>query len=60
VGWLLRRCVKCGRYTLNKEKCPYCGGMVRTPHPPKFSPENRYAKYRRMLRRMTEGEKHGD
>jgi len=34
--------------------------MVRTPHPPKFSPENKYAKYRRMLRRMTEGEKHSD
>ncbi len=48
--WLLRKCVKCGRYTLKKDKCPYCGGNVKIPHPAKFSPDDKYAKYRRMLR----------
>ena len=52
----MRKCTSCGRYTLNKEKCPYCGGEVRIPHPPKFSPEDRYAKYRRMLRRIERNE----
>ncbi|HDI42536.1 MAG TPA: RNA-protein complex protein Nop10 [Candidatus Bathyarchaeota archaeon] len=56
MRWLLRKCTSCGRYTLNKEKCPYCGGEVRIPHPPKFSPEDRYAKYRRMLRRIERNE----
>ncbi len=49
---LLRKCVKCGRYTLNQDKCPFCGSEVRNPHPPKFSPEDRYGKYRRMWRKL--------
>jgi H/ACA ribonucleoprotein complex subunit 3 len=48
--WLLRKCVQCGGYTLNVEKCPYCGGSVRVPHPARFSPQDKYAKYRRALR----------
>lgn len=48
--WLLRKCVQCGKYTLSQEKCPYCGGQVRVPHPAKFSPQDKYAKYRRALR----------
>ncbi len=55
--WLLRKCVKCGRYTLKKDKCPYCGGNVKIPHPAKFSPDDKYAKYRRMLKEKTEIEK---
>lgn len=55
--WLLRKCVKCGRYTLKKDKCPYCGGNVKIPHPAKFSPDDKYAKYRRMLREKVEIEK---
>jgi len=47
--WLLRKCEKCRRYTLDQEKCPHCGGNVRIPHPAKFSPEDRYAKYRRAM-----------
>jgi H/ACA ribonucleoprotein complex subunit 3 len=39
----------CGKYTLKQELCPYCGGKVISPHPPKFSPEDRYAKYRRKI-----------
>ena len=57
MGWLLRKCIKCGRYTLKKDKCPYCGGNVRIPHPAKFSPDDRYAKYRRMLKGETKFEK---
>jgi len=48
--WLLRKCVECQRYTLNQEKCPYCEGKVRVPHPAKFSPEDKYAKYRRAMK----------
>jgi H/ACA ribonucleoprotein complex subunit 3 len=48
--WLLRKCEVCARYTLNVEKCPYCGGTVRVPHPAKFSPQDKYAKYRRAMR----------
>jgi len=47
VKFLLRRCVECGRYTLDTESCPACGGDVKVPHPAKFSPEDRYARYRR-------------
>jgi H/ACA ribonucleoprotein complex subunit 3 len=44
--WLLRKCVKCGKYTLKTDQCPYCGGNVRIPHPAKFSPDDKYLKYR--------------
>ncbi|MBS7659406.1 MAG: RNA-protein complex protein Nop10 [Candidatus Bathyarchaeia archaeon] len=50
MTWLLRKCLNCGRYTLNKDKCPICGGLVRIPHPPKFSPEDKYLKYRMVLK----------
>ena len=54
MGGLLRKCVKCGKYTLKKEKCPYCGGNVKIPHPAKFSPDDKYVKYKRMLLREAE------
>jgi H/ACA ribonucleoprotein complex subunit 3 len=44
--WLLRKCEKCGGYTLRKEACPHCGGKTRVPHPAKFSPDDKYLKYR--------------
>ena len=25
VKWLLRRCVKCGKYTFQIDVCPFCG-----------------------------------
>lgn len=54
--WLLRKCEKCGGYTLRTGDCPYCGGTVRIPHPPKFSPDDKYLKYRVALKmeRLTE------
>ncbi|RLE55143.1 MAG: RNA-protein complex protein Nop10 [Thermoprotei archaeon] len=51
---LLRRCEVCGAYTLSQDKCPKCGGPVRTPHPPKFSPDDRFAKYR-LAMKLTSG-----
>ncbi|MBS7644111.1 RNA-protein complex protein Nop10 [Candidatus Bathyarchaeota archaeon] len=50
MGWLLRKCKSCGRYTLPHDKCPYCGGPLSIPHPGKFSIEDRYGKYRRALK----------
>ena len=40
------KCTKCGRYTLNREKCPYCGAPVVSAHPPRWSPHNRFVEYR--------------
>ena len=57
MGWLLRKCVKCGKYTLSHAICPHCGGEVRIPHPVKFSPEDKYAKYRRTIRGYDQNEK---
>ncbi len=50
IVWLLRKCEKCRNYTLEKDSCPYCGGRVRIPHPPKFSPDDKYLKYRMMMK----------
>lgn len=44
--WYLRRCVKCKKYTLNQKTCPHCKQPVRIPHPAKFSPDDKYIKYR--------------
>lgn len=52
--WLLRKCSKCARYTLRTASCPYCGGKVHVPHPAKFSPDDKYLKYRLAMKR--EGE----
>ncbi|MHA1594829.1 MAG: RNA-protein complex protein Nop10 [Candidatus Baldrarchaeia archaeon] len=48
---ILRKCTKCGEYTLRKDSCPYCGSPVKNPHPPRFSPHDPYGSYRRKLRR---------
>ncbi|MEM0366934.1 MAG: RNA-protein complex protein Nop10 [Candidatus Nitrosocaldus sp.] len=42
---LLRKCFNCDLYTL-KQECPRCHGITHDPHPPKFSPDDRYARYR--------------
>lgn len=39
------KCTKCGTYTL-KEQCG-CGAKPERVKPPKYSPEDKYAKYRR-------------
>jgi len=58
--WLLRKCTKCQKYTLNRESCLYCGGNLRISHPAKFSPEDRYAKYRRAMRGLGQNEKNSN
>jgi len=51
--WLLRRCKSCSRYTL-KETCPRCGGDAVSPHPAKFSIDDKYRRYRILMKRMAE------
>ena len=58
--WLLRKCEKCKEYTLRQDECPNCGGKVHVPHPAKFSPHDKYVKYRQALRSPDKIEKHGD
>jgi len=43
------RCENCQRYNLT-ETCIDCGGKCVLPKPPKYSPEDKYAKYRRMAK----------
>ena len=47
----MKKCKSCGTYTL-KDICPNCGGQAFSPHPPKFSPQDPYGKYRRMLKKQ--------
>lgn len=42
----MRKCTRCGAYTLAKDKCPKCGGELVVPHPPRFSPEDKYVSLR--------------
>jgi H/ACA ribonucleoprotein complex subunit 3 len=47
---LLRKCAECGRYTLKTDICPYCGGKLTMPYPPRFSPIDKYGDYRRKYK----------
>lgn len=49
----LLRCVKCNRYNI-REVCVSCGGKAVNPKPPKYSVEDRYAKYRRQAKEEEE------
>ena len=51
MKFLMRRCPNCGRYTF-KEVCPVCGSKTVVPHPPRFSPEDKFVKYRVMAKMM--------
>jgi H/ACA ribonucleoprotein complex subunit 3 len=55
--WLLRKCIECLNYTLNQEICPHCGGNLRIPHPAKFSPDDKYAKYRILMKGLDQNER---
>lgn len=39
---LMRKCEKCSVYTL-REQCTKCGNPTIIPHPPKFSPDDKYS-----------------
>ncbi|KAF6246680.1 ribosome biogenesis protein [Nitrosopumilus sp. b3] len=41
----LRKCIKCNQYTL-KEKCIKCNEKTISAHPAKFSPDDKYMRYR--------------
>jgi len=41
----LRKCIKCYEYSL-KEKCPKCHEDTISAHPSKFSPDDKYMRYR--------------
>jgi H/ACA ribonucleoprotein complex subunit 3 len=41
----MRKCTNCKRYTL-KEECIICGKDTSTVHPGKYSPDDKYARYR--------------
>jgi H/ACA ribonucleoprotein complex subunit 3 len=47
----MKKCRSCDEYTIQAE-CPYCGGDVREIFPPKYSPEDKYGKYRRLLKKQ--------
>ncbi len=41
----MKKCVTCHTYTIS-ERCLKCGGETVTVHPARFSPDDRYARYR--------------
>jgi H/ACA ribonucleoprotein complex subunit 3 len=47
----MKKCKSCYGYTL-KDRCPYCEGKVGVVYPPKYSPEDKYGKYRRILKKQ--------
>lgn len=51
----LYKCQNCLEYTFST-KCK-CGGIAVPPQPPKYSPEDKYAKYRRETKRKELEEK---
>jgi len=46
----MKKCIPCGIYTISNN-CPKCGGSLNVIYPPKFSIEDKYAKYRRILKK---------
>ena len=61
---LLLKCIDCKTYTfrsiseedsiIERRTCPNCQGTLKTPHPPKFSMENKYSHYIRTLKKELE------
>ena len=43
----IRKCPKCGRYSLEM-RCQDCDVDTITSHPAKYSPDDKYGKYRRI------------
>jgi H/ACA ribonucleoprotein complex subunit 3 len=48
---LIRYCRDCEEYTLD-EICGKCRNKTVSAAPPRFSPEDRYGKYRRLLKKQ--------
>jgi H/ACA ribonucleoprotein complex subunit 3 len=51
---LLRKCSFCKIYTLH-EKCMNCNNETFDPHPPKFSLEDKYIRYRIQGKYLKDG-----
>jgi len=49
------KCQECGKYTISEE-CS-CGGKTVENKPPKYSPEYKYAEYRRKEKEQERKEK---
>ena len=45
----MTKCGKCNIYTM-KEKCPKCNIDASNPKPLKYSPDDKYASYRRKAK----------
>lgn len=46
----MQKCSSCSIYTIQKQ-CPQCKGDLNVIFPPKFSIEDKYGKYRRILKK---------
>lgn len=44
----IMKCAVCGEYTMKEI---HCGKKAKNPKPAKYSPEDKYGKYRRMAKR---------
>jgi H/ACA ribonucleoprotein complex subunit 3 len=51
MSQMLRKCTRCGKYSLHTV-CPFCGSETKSAHPMKFSITDRFGKYRRKLKRV--------
>ena len=51
---ILRYCNYCKEYTLD-DICNRCKNKTISKYPPRFSPEDRYGKYRRELKKQVKG-----
>ena len=49
----IQACKNCNTFTL-LESCSQCNTKTSNPLPPRFSPEDKYGKYRRMLKERTD------
>uniref|UniRef100_A0A7C2VI38 Ribosome biogenesis protein Nop10 n=1 Tax=Ignisphaera aggregans TaxID=334771 RepID=A0A7C2VI38_9CREN len=45
MRWRIKKCPKCKIYTI-KDLCPQCNEKTVSPHPSRFSPEDKYVAYR--------------
>ncbi len=45
---IMKKCGSCGSYTL-EDSCKKCGGMAISVIPPRYSPQDRYGKYRMKM-----------
>ena len=49
----LRRCLGCRVYTI-RDTCPGCGENAPLAHPARFSPDDKYARYRLASKYQTQ------